>query len=127
MTSNTFCFSTVEDEFDLASQELIGDLTGVGNRSRQPVELGHDKRVAEKHWAMVSLYTVHYNFCRIHKTFRVTPAMEIGLTDTAHDLEWIVGLIDARAPTPKRPGPKPGTRYAKRRRPPRAGKGDDRR
>ena len=63
---------------------------------------------------MVSLYALHYNFCRIHKTLRVTPAMEIGLTDTVHDLEWIVGLIDARAPTPNRPGPKPGTRYARR-------------
>ena len=60
------------------------------------------KRI-EKHWAMVSLYTLHYNFCRIHKTLRVTPAMEIGLTDTVHDMEWIVGLIDARAPTPNRP------------------------
>jgi hypothetical protein len=24
---------------------------------------------------------MHYNFCRIHQTLRVTPAMEIGLTD----------------------------------------------
>ena len=60
------------------------------------------KRV-EKHWAMVSLYTLHYNFCRIHKTLRVTPAMEIGLTDTVHDMEWIVGMIDARIPKPNRP------------------------
>ena len=71
------------------------------------------KRV-EKHWAMVSLYTVHYNWCRIHKSLRVTPAMEIGLDTTVRDCEWIVSLIDARAPAPKRPGPKPGTRYAKR-------------
>ena len=34
---------------DLASQELIGDLTCVGNRSGQPVELGHDERVAGAH------------------------------------------------------------------------------
>ena len=66
---------------------------------------------------MVSLYALHYNFCRIHKTLRVTPTMESGLTDTVHDLEWIVALIDPRAPTPKRPGPKPGTRYAKRGKP----------
>ena len=71
------------------------------------------KRV-EKHWAMVSLYFVHYNFCRIHKTLRVTPAMEIGLDTTVRDCEWIVSLIDARAPAPRRPGPKPGTRYTKR-------------
>ena len=28
--------------------------------------------------AMLSLYFVHYNFCRIHSTLRVTPAMEAG-------------------------------------------------
>ena len=72
------------------------------------------KRRVEKHWAMVSLYFLHYNFCRIHKTLRVTPAMELGLDDTVRDCAWIVSLIDARAPEPKRPGPKPGTRYKKR-------------
>lgn len=71
------------------------------------------KRV-EKHAAMVALYALHYNFCRIHKTLRVTPAMEAGLSDTVRDLEWIVGLIDANAPKPNKPGPKPGTRYKPR-------------
>lgn len=52
----------------------------------------------ENHIHMVSLYTVFYNFCRIHKTLRVTPAMEAGLTDTLHDMEWICELVDARAP-----------------------------
>ena len=60
------------------------------------------KRV-EKHWAMLSLYFVHYNFCRIHKTLRVTPAMEAGLSRELRDVEWIVGLMDARAPKPNRP------------------------
>ena len=68
----------------------------------------------EKHVAMLSLYFVHYNFCRIHKSLRVTPAMEAGIATTVRDLEWIVGLIDAATPAPNRPGPKPGTRYAKR-------------
>ena len=48
--------------------------------------------------AKLSLYFVHYNFCRIRKTLRVTPAMDAGLSDTVHDTEWIVGLVDARAP-----------------------------
>ena len=60
------------------------------------------KRV-EKHWAMLSLYFLHYNFCRVHMTLRVTPAMEIGLDTTIRDCKWIVGLIDARAPKPNRP------------------------
>ena len=57
----------------------------------------------ENHLHMLSLYFVHYNFCRIHKTVKVTPAMAAGLSDTLRDLEWIVDLIDARAEKPNRP------------------------
>ena len=32
--------------------------------------------------------------------------MAAGLSDTLRDAEWIVGLIDARAPKPAKPGPK---------------------
>ena len=72
------------------------------------------KRI-EKHAAMVGLYALHYNYCRIHATLKVTPAMEAGLSDKVRDLEWIVGLIDANAPRPDKPGPKLGTRYRPRR------------
>ena len=51
----------------------------------------------------VALYFVHYNFCRMHKTLRMSPAMAAGVTDTLRDVEWIVGLIDARA---EKPGPR---------------------
>ena len=57
----------------------------------------------ENHLHMLSLYFVHYNFCRIHKSLRVTPAMAAGVTSTLRDMEWIVSLIDARAPKPNRP------------------------
>ena len=57
----------------------------------------------ENHLHMLSLYFVHYNFCRVHKSLRMSPAMAAGVSDTLHDMEWIVGLIDARAPKPKRP------------------------
>ena len=46
---------------------------------------------------MLSLYFVHYNFVRIHKTLKCTPALAAGVTDTLRDMEWIVSLIDARA------------------------------
>lgn len=36
---------------------------------------GFSKEV-KNHGAAVALYFMHYNFCRIHKTLRVTPAME---------------------------------------------------
>ena len=68
----------------------------------------------ENHLHMLSLYFVHYNFVRVHKSLRMSPAMAAGVSDTLRDMEWIVGLIDARAPKPKRPGPKPGTRYRPR-------------
>ena len=63
----------------------------------------------ENHLLILSLYFVHYNFCRVHKSLQVSPAMAAGVSGTLRDMEWIVGLIDALAPTPKRPGPKPGT------------------
>ena len=42
----------------------------------------------------VSLYFMFYNFGRIHRTLRVTPAMEAGITDHVWTLEEIAGLID---------------------------------
>lgn len=59
----------------------------------------------ENHACMVALYTVFYNFCKIHKTLRVTPAMEAGLSDTVRDFEWIAELVEARAPKPGPRGP----------------------
>lgn len=58
----------------------------------------------ENHLHMLSLYFVHYNFVRIHKTLKITPAMAAGVTDTLYDMEWIVGLIDANEPAPKKRG-----------------------
>ena len=57
----------------------------------------------ENHLHMVALYTVFYNFCKIHKTLRLTPAMEANLSSTVRNFEWIGELIDARAP---KPGPR---------------------
>lgn len=55
------------------------------------------------HVHMVALYTVWYNFIRIHKTLRVTPAMAAGLTDRVWDLADVVELMDVAAPKPGRP------------------------
>ena len=57
----------------------------------------------ENHLHMLSLYFVHYNFCRVHQTLRVSPAMEAGISDTLKNMEWIVSLMEARAPIPNRP------------------------
>ena len=61
--------------------------------------------VLRNHAAALALYFVFYNFCRVHKTLRMSPAMAGGLTDTLRDAEWIVGLIDAAAPAPGPRGP----------------------
>ena len=53
---------------------------------------GFSKKL-ENHGHMVALYFMHYNFCRIHKTLRVTPAMEAGLTDHVWSLEEMLGLL----------------------------------
>ncbi|MXY08535.1 MAG: DDE-type integrase/transposase/recombinase [Rhodothermaceae bacterium] len=63
------------------------------------------KKVAN-HLAMVAVYAVWYNFCRIHGSLRVTPAMAAGLDTTVHDMEWMVGLIEDMEA-----GRRPGTRY----------------
>ena len=55
------------------------------------------------HMGMVSLYATFYNFCRIHTSLRMTPAMAAGLSDKLHDIEWLVGLVDARSAKPNRP------------------------
>jgi hypothetical protein len=51
----------------------------------------------ENHGHMVALYFMHYNCCRIHKTLRVTPAMEAGLTDHVWSLEELLRLLVSEA------------------------------
>jgi len=46
---------------------------------------------------------VFYNWTRVHKSLRVTPAMEAGLTDRLWSMEDIAELIAAAAPKPGRP------------------------
>jgi len=65
---------------------------------------GFSKKL-ENHLHMLSLYFVHYNFVRMHKTLKMTPAMAAGVTDTLHDMTWLVGIIDAAAPKPGPRGP----------------------
>jgi IS1 family transposase len=57
------------------------------------------------HVHMVALYTVWYNWVRIHKSLRVTPAMAAGITDRLMSMEDVVALIDAREAAPKKRGP----------------------
>jgi IS1 family transposase len=53
----------------------------------------------------VSLHYMHYNFARIHKTLRVTPAMAAGVTDRLWSVRDIVEMAEAAAPKPGKRGP----------------------
>jgi len=51
------------------------------------------KKVAN-HCHAIALHFVHYNFCRIHKTLRVTPAMEAGLAQDVMSIADLVNLTN---------------------------------
>ncbi len=46
----------------------------------------------ENHAAMVAIHAVYYNFARIDKSLRITPAMSAGLSDHVWSLEEIALL-----------------------------------
>ena len=48
----------------------------------------------ENHAYAVSLHFMYYNFCRIHQTLRVTPAMEAGVDDHVWSLEEVIEMAD---------------------------------
>ncbi len=48
----------------------------------------------ENHALSVALHYMHYNFCRIHKTLRVSPAMAAGVTDRLWGIEDIVTILE---------------------------------
>jgi IS1 family transposase len=57
----------------------------------------------ESHCHMVALYTVWYNYIRVHKTIKTAPAVAAGLADAPRRFDFIVGLVEARAPKTGRP------------------------
>ena len=56
---------------------------------------GFSKKIENLQHA-VALHFMHYNFCRVHQTLRVTPAMEAGIAGHVWDIAEIVGLLDAK-------------------------------
>lgn len=59
----------------------------------------------ENHVHMVALYTVWYNFIRVHKTLRMSPAMAAGVSDKLWSMDDLCGMMDAVAPKPGPRGP----------------------
>lgn len=57
----------------------------------------------DNHMHAVALHFMHYNFGRIHKTLRVTPAMEAGVSDHVWSLEEIAALVPEPESKPRGP------------------------
>jgi len=64
------------------------------NRRITRLTNGFSKKL-ENHAYSVALFVMFYNFCRIHKTLRVTPAMAAGVTDRLWEVADIVALNEA--------------------------------
>lgn len=65
--------------------------TGVKRLARRTN--AHSKKV-QNHRNAIALYLTYYNFCRIHQTLRVSPAMEAEVTDHLWTIEDLVRLMD---------------------------------
>ena len=76
------CTSIVERQ-NLTMRMQIRRLTRLTN--------GFSKKL-DNLWAALCLHFAWYNFCRVHKTLRVTPAMQAGITDRV----WTVSEILAQ-------------------------------
>jgi hypothetical protein len=57
---------------------------------------------AENHAHAVALHYMHYNFCRVHQTLRVTPAMEAGLATTPWTVDDLIALLPKPTVGPSR-------------------------
>lgn len=68
---------------------------------------GFSKKL-ESHSAAVALYVAQYNFCRVHETLRITPAMQLGVTDHIWTISELVDAgLDGVVPAPR------GRRYGR--------------
>lgn len=64
----------------------------MGIRRFTRLTIGFSKKI-ENHAHAVALHFMYYNFGRIHKTLRVTPAMEAGVSDHVWSIEEVASLV----------------------------------
>ena len=67
----------------------------MGMRRFSRLTNGFSKKL-ENHGHAVALYFAHYNFRRVHKTLRVTPAMEAGIADHVWSCEELISLLETK-------------------------------
>jgi len=57
-----------------------------------PADKGNSFKLNHAH--NVASHFMHYNYCKIHSTLRITPAMAAGLSKTVWEIEDLLKLID---------------------------------
>ena len=94
-----------EDKISTSYVERFNLTTRMQSRRFTRLTNAFSKKL-DNHKAAIALHIAHYNFCRIHETLKVTPAMELGVTDHV----WSIGelleaafALPAVAPEPPKP------------------------
>lgn len=78
---------------DKAVQALHCLVEGCSIRSTQSLT-GLEKKTVLALLTLVAVHFAHRNFCRIHGSLRVTPAMEAGITDHVWTMEERIKDLD---------------------------------
>lgn len=86
------CGSPEMSEITTSHVERANLTMRMGMRRFTRLTNGFSKKI-EMHFAAVSLHFMHYNFARIHKSLKVTPAMGAGIADHVWSIEELVRLV----------------------------------
>ena len=76
----------------------------MGNRRFTRLTNGFSKKL-DNHSYSLAVYFFHHNFCRIHKSLKITPAMAAGVTNTLMDMGNLVEIMDTMEEPAKARGP----------------------
>jgi IS1 family transposase len=104
--TKTFCCSGNPDPKHISTSYVERNNFTMRMATRRFIRLTNafSKKV-ENYAHMISLHFMHYNFCRIHKTLRVSPAMKANVTGKLWDIGNIVDLLDIAEEPPRKRGP----------------------
>lgn len=69
------------------------------NRRLTRLTNGFSKKL-ENHKAAIGMFVAHYNFCRVHEALRITPAMQLEVTDHVWDIGELVDVATGMEATP---------------------------
>ena len=81
-----------EGEISTSYVERLNLTVRMGNRRCTRLTNAHSKTL-ENHVHMMGIFFMFYNFCRIHQSLRITPAMAAGVTDHVWEASDVVALL----------------------------------